>query len=101
MHHPNQIADERIAKDVALRTEALEVLAQRPSRLTWGHGLALGFAASALGWSTFGESPWGPRLLAVVTATALGLVVVALRECASLRRRLDAALILLRSRDQL
>lgn len=88
-----QAEGERIAKALARRDWANRVLEERVRPLSWADGGSV-LAALVIG-ATFGQivpSPW----LGFASGTALSLAMSCFGECLRLRRRLEAALLLLR-----
>jgi hypothetical protein len=84
----------QLAKDTEARARARQVLATHDGESVWAR-LALVVAGMASGGfiasSNMVESRWA---LGGAAATAVLLAVAALRECARLRRRLDALAVL-------
>lgn len=94
-----EISGKRIAQDLSIRSQAIELLeASRYRRLSWAH-LVLPVANFGLFYWLFsrGES-YDPRLFAAIAAAAIVSGILggsALAECISLNRRLNAVLVLL------
>jgi hypothetical protein len=99
MSPATQVEGEIIAKQVAQRAEAEAILAKyRAPIAKWQYlfWLVVGFVwgGSTAAWTTHGA-----LFIGAVAGAAFFLAAVAFRECLDLRRRLDATLVLLRSRD--
>jgi hypothetical protein len=95
-----QIAGERLAKSVVLRTEALEALrAPRPKLALW-HMFLTAVIGAGIAW--LGAHAGANSVFAIGIAAEVGflLAVTAYVECIRLRRRLDAAVVLLLERDR-
>lgn len=87
---------QRIAKEVARRAWAAEVLSERIHVFSWTDGLGL-IAAVGIGGSFgafFDSSRW---LVDAAAGIGFFIGVTAHVECLRLRRRLEAALVLLRA----
>jgi hypothetical protein len=98
MTYSDQITGERIAKDVAPRSEALRVLTQPTSSFSRWHLLGNLVAGVAIGSSSSRfAGPSGPVIVGVVSGVGFFLGIAACNECLSLRRRLDAVVALLRT----
>lgn len=99
MNVAKELVGQRIAKHVIAETEAKELLA-KPSPLT-----KLGYVLYPIGGAGLGaslgayQSPYAQVLLGVVAGVALYVGAFAYNECRVLRRRLDAALLLLQNRE--
>ena len=100
MNVATQIDGERIAKDVIAEAEAQEVLGKRPRLFTqWNYWFAIIFSSA---WGSFIATYTGHNaqlFLGVIAGIALLVGLAALQECLSLRRRLDAVLVLVRTRE--
>ncbi|NOS97402.1 MAG: hypothetical protein HOP25_02895 [Methylotenera sp.] len=94
MNVTSPIDSERIFNDVIAQTSALKVIKNCPKRFSnWDYGLwtLIGFA-----WGWFvSSSEEAPLILSVASGIAFFLSVAVFRECLRLRRRLDAAIVLL------
>ena len=92
-----QLDGERIAKDVAIRSQALEVLNRQPKHASqWSYGFNIVFGSILGGYLAFYERSHGQLLLGAVSGAAFFLSITVFQECLRLRRRLDAAIVLLR-----
>ncbi|MCT7328728.1 hypothetical protein [Ralstonia mojiangensis] len=99
MSPATQVEGEIIAKQVAQRVEAEATLAEyRAPIARWQYffWLVVGFV---WGGSTGAWATHGALFIGAVAGAAFFLAAAAFRECIDLRRRLDATLVLLRSRD--
>jgi hypothetical protein len=98
----NQLDGERIAQDVARQRLALELLDRHPGKFTQRHYfLAIVLGAAFGGLNAFYLSQYALLAVGVIAGTGFLLGVVAFQETLSLRRRLDAALVLLRKKESL
>lgn len=96
MNPEAQIVGERIAKDVAARSAALDLLALRPHVFSWWH---VSFLVLLVIGNTWLSTHAGSTTVFVIGGVAqLGflLAINAHVECLKLRRRIDAALVLVR-----
>ena len=102
MNIGTQIDGERIAKDVIAQTLALEAISKRPRNFSpWNYGLSLLFGSA---WGVFIASYTGPHaqlILGSASGIAVILSITTFWECLRLRRRLDAAIVLLLKREDL
>ena len=91
-----QLDGERIAKDVAARSQALEVLSRRPKfAAQWSYWLNTVFGSSLGGYLASYGGSHGQLLLGAVSGAAFFLSLTVFQDCIRLRRRLDAAIVLL------
>lgn len=97
MNIAKELAGQRIAKQVIAEAEAKEILG-KPAQLTKLSYLLYPIAGAGLGVSLGSyQGPYAQILLGVVAGVALILGAFAYSECRVLRRRLNAALILLQN----
>ena len=96
-----QLDGERIAKDLAARSQAFEVLNRRPGLFNqWHYWLLLVLGSVVGGALTYSGGSRAQLVLAPVAAIALFLGGATFQECLRLRRRLDAAIVLLRINER-
>ena len=93
-----QLEGEKIARDVKELVRVRALLAERPRR--FGPMAALAALALGLGWAWMATQTSATGLLAIVAGVGFFSAIAAFRECMSLRRRLDAALVLLNAHDE-
>jgi len=87
---------ERLAQDIERRARALEVLDEPPPRFTyWSVVWTVGFWG-CIGWFIT-ERATSLAWVGAVASVGLFLSLAMIKECRVLRRRLDAALVLLRT----
>ena len=100
MNPEAQIIGERLAKDVAARAAALDVINARVHIFSWWHVCVL--VALVAGNTWLGAHAGSTTMFVVGAVAQLGflLAVNAHVECIKLRKRLDAALVLLRENEQ-
>jgi uncharacterized membrane protein len=94
-----QIDGQRLAKSVASRTAALEVINERYPVLSWWQLpliVLMGIGSSWLG--THGGTD-GALVLAIVATLGVALALNACIQCIKLRKRVDAVLVLLSSTE--
>lgn len=94
-----EIDGKRLAKTVASRMKAYEILRAPSSKATWWHlGLAV---VVGTGMSWFGAHAGSNSVFAIGIAAEIGFLLAANAyfECVRLRKRLDAAIVLLLERD--
>ena len=96
MNVATQITAERLAKGVVERANAIDALAKRTRPLSWWQYVVLVAFGSAWGWYVSSSTPHATLLIGIASGIGVALGAGAFRECINLRRRLDAALVLLR-----
>jgi 4-amino-4-deoxy-L-arabinose transferase-like glycosyltransferase len=97
MNAATKLDGERIAKDVLAQAATLAVLAKRRRLLSnWNCWIPV---TIGIAWGDFIATYSGPYtqwILGAASGIAVSLAVTAFDECISLRRRLDAVIVLLR-----
>ena len=90
-----QIIGEHLAKSVAARAAALDVINARTPALSWWHLVLLLIVGAAIGWLGAHAGSNSVFIIGVAAEVGFLIAVTAFAECIRLRRRLDAALLLL------
>ena len=100
MNPEAQIIGERLAKNVAAHVAALDVINARVQIFSWWHLCALTALVAGNIW--LGAHAGSTTMFVVGAVAQLGFVLAvnAHVECIKLRKRLDAALVLLRENEQ-
>ena len=94
-----QIDGERIAKAVAVRSQALnELLNEKRSAFSWKY-VGLIVPGGFWGWFTSTQTTSGPVLVGIAAGSAFFLAAAAFIECTKLRRRLEAVIALMNSQN--
>ena len=98
MNPEAQITGERIAMDVAARAAAADVLTSKVHFFSWWHVCMIVLFAAGNAWL---GSHVSTTMFVVGDVAQLGLLLAvnAHVECLKLRRRIDAALVLVRQSD--
>lgn len=95
MNIANQLEGSRIAKEVTAQHEALELIRARPTNFSqWHYGLAI-VAGGCIGALNAYAGEHAQLLVGILAGIGFFVGVVAFQECLSLRRRFDAAIVLL------
>jgi hypothetical protein len=97
MNIANQLEGNRIAREVATQQQALELISARPRPTNlsqWHYGLAI-VAGGCLGAVNVYAGEHAQLLVGILAGIGFFLGIAAFQECLSLRRRLNAAIVLL------
>jgi hypothetical protein len=94
-----QITGRRIATDVACRAAALEVIAKRPHVFSWWHVCVLVLLIAGNAWLSTHAGSTTVFVVGGIAQLGFLLAINAHVECLKLRRRIDAALVLLRQSE--
>ncbi|MDP3539019.1 MAG: hypothetical protein Q8S26_10015 [Azonexus sp.] len=95
MNIANQLEGNRIAKEVTAQHQALELISARsPNFSQWHYGLTI-VVGCCLGVLNTYAGEHAQLLAGILAGTGFSLGVVAFQQCIILRRRLDAAIVLL------
>lgn len=91
----NQLEGNRIAKEVTAQQEVFELISARPKKFSqWDYVLATG-VGGCIGAINSYAGDYAQLFAGILAGIGFSLGVVAFQECLSLRRRLDAAIVLL------
>ena len=96
-----QIDGERIAKAVAVRSQALdEFLNEKRTVFSWKYIGLIGLGG-VWGWFVTTQTTSGPVLVGIAAGIAFFIAPAAFVECIKLRRRLEAVIALMKGQNEL
>lgn len=94
-----QISAERLAKSVASRADALEIMDARQPKLSFLNACAAVLFGAGISWLAAHTGPGTPFIVGVPAGAGFLLAANSYFECIRLRKRLDAAVVLIRGHD--
>ena len=95
-----ELDGERLAKEVANRANALEVLRQRQNPFAAWQYVVLLVVGGLWGYFTSQARSVGAELVGAAAGAGIFLAAAGFRECLSLRRRLNAVLVLVLAHEK-
>ena len=101
MNFQTQIDGQRLAKSVASRAAALDVINEHSPILSWWQLALIVLMGISSGWLGTHGGTDGALVLAIAATLGVALALNACIQCIKLRKRVDAVLVLLSSAEQL